>query len=482
MTLAGGDLIALGDAPLGGRATPAVLKSSTPSLVSSQTPTAHLPTPARHRLKSLCKRSRSTPNHGHLSFGASMTSTPLEARTGPIFAMPSPHVLKALAVWLTTRTWMHAGADRFGDSALLTPEGLIAFANVDDFVLQNVPLPSPISATPTKLRRLSATLVKDLRVAYRNTKANRASHADHALRKSIPFVWRHHDPFFKLGTHVARRAGAPLVQFVDAPHVWEGQQWGTDRPGWGKLYEWIGERPQLLSADLAVCVSDEVANAVDRIVRGRTRVIVAPCSADPDFFQPRDGSPTRIEFGFRRDDVVLGWSGSFRPFHAVDQLVDAFARAIDDLPQLRLLLVGDGPERSRIQQQVSALGLQNKVAFAGHIPFNAMPRFVAAMDIAVVTARDRASFHYSPLKLREYRAVGRPVVAPDVGQVSSTVVHAVDGLLYQPGNIKELSELIVSLGSDPLIRTRYGRAGQEHELRTGGAAGHIDLLFRELNR
>lgn len=396
--------------------------------------------------------------------------------------MPSPHVLKALAVWLTTRTWMRAGADRFGDSTLLTPEGLIPLADFDDFVLQNVPAPNSMSVNPTKLRRLASTVVKDLRVAYRNTKANQTSYGTHALTKSIPFVWRHHDPFFQLGAHVARRAGAPLVQFVDAPHVWEGKQWGTDRPGWGKLYEWIGERPQLLSADLVVCVSDEVANAVGRIVRDRTRVIVAPCSADPDFFQPQDGSPTRIEFGFRRDDVVLGWSGSFRRFHAVDQLVDAFARGIDDIPQLRLLLVGDGPERRRIQQQVFALGLQKKVTFTGHIPFNAMPHFVAAMDIAVVTARDGRSFHYSPLKLREYRAAGRPVVAPDVGQVSSTVTHAVDGLLYPPGDIRELSERIVTLGSDPLVRDRYGRAGQKHELRTGGAAGHINLLLRELNR
>ena len=100
---------------------------------------------------------------------------------------------------------------------------------------------------------------------------------------------------------------------------------------------------------------------------------------------------------------VVGWVGSFRRFHAIEQAIDAMV-GIDGAT---LLLVGDGPERPRIETLARA---QNVTAvFTGTVPHDELPLHLAAMDAALVVAGPDAPFHYSPLKLAEYLAAGLPV-------------------------------------------------------------------------
>ena len=103
---------------------------------------------------------------------------------------------------------------------------------------------------------------------------------------------------------------------------------------------------------------------------------------------------------------VVGWVGSFRRFHAIENAVEAMV----GLEGATLLLVGDGPERPRIE----ALARSRNVTavFTGTVAHDQLPLYLATMDAALVTASRDASFHYSPLKLAEYLAAGLPVVAP----------------------------------------------------------------------
>lgn len=399
----------------------------------------------------------------------------------PILAMPSPRVLKATAVWLTARNWALAAAKRFSDVWILTPDGPIPGEEIDEFISQRLSSAGPAARVRSRVSTVTRTLVKDARVAVENGRARSSVRRLQLPSQRIPFVWQHHDPFFRLGTTVARRVGAPLVQFVDAPHVWEAAQWGVHRPGWGRLYERVGEAPQLREADLVLCVSEAVADAVRTITRGRARVAVTPCTADPAFFEPQDTASVRAELGLAPDDVVVGWAGSFRRFHGVDQLLDAFAELAAPMPDLRLLLVGDGAERSRLQQRAEQAGVAQRIVFTGQIPFHRMPAHVATMDIAVVTAQAGHSFHYSPLKMREYRASGRAIVGPDVGQVSTVVRDGHDGLLYRPDDPDSLTQAVAKLARDASLRDALGRSAQQAEWRTGGATAQVDLVVEKLS-
>ncbi len=82
------------------------------------------------------------------------------------------------------------------------------------------------------------------------------------------------------------------------------------------------------------------------------------------------------------------------------------------------------------------------------------------MDVAVLTARSDADFHYSPLKLKEYMAAGRAIVAPRIGDVARTLSDGMNALLYEPGDVDGLAHALSRLLEDSALRTRLGLAAR----------------------
>jgi glycosyltransferase involved in cell wall biosynthesis len=282
----------------------------------------------------------------------------------------------------------------------------------------------------------------------------------------LAFVWQHHDLFHRSGEPLARRRRIPLVSYVHAPQVWEARRWGVRRPGWGSLLERAGERPQLHASDVVACVSDEVAHELLRLGVPPERMVVSPMAVDAERFAP--GLPReeiRATLGVT-GRFVVGWVGTFRRFHGLESLVDAFARLHSVDRSARLLLVGSGAEREPLQQTVERRGLADAVVFVGAVPHADVPRLVAGMDVAVVSAPAEPGFHYSPQKLREYLACARPTVAPRVGEVPRLVTEGREALLYDPGASEELSNQLLRLRDDAECRTRIGAAGRELVVKT----------------
>ena len=128
------------------------------------------------------------------------------------------------------------------------------------------------------------------------------------------------------------------------------------------------------------------------------------------------------------------------------------------MPGASLLLVGDGPERVRIEKLARELGVP--ATFTGTVPHHELPAYLAAMDAAVVLAPRGAPFHYSPLKLAEYLAAGLPVVAPAVGQLPERLTEGLDALLVPPGDEAALGAALRHLRDDPEERARLGKAAR----------------------
>jgi glycosyltransferase involved in cell wall biosynthesis len=276
----------------------------------------------------------------------------------------------------------------------------------------------------------------------------------------LAYVWHHHELFQRGGLAAATSRKCPLVVFVDAPIVWEGAQWNVKRPGWGAALERFGERPQLAVADVVACVTEEVAEQVVRIGAERDRVVITPCGVDVDRFHPEvSGETVRSRHGLT-DRFVIGWAGTFHRFHGLDLLLDAFGAASRRHPDLALLLVGDGLDRPRVEARARDLGLDG-VVFTGTVTHGEIPAHIAAMDAAMVVDPGTASFHYSPLKLREYLACGRPVIAPRSGQISRTVRDGEHLLLVPPGDVNGLVDALDLLQASPDLRARLGANGAQ---------------------
>jgi glycosyltransferase involved in cell wall biosynthesis len=210
------------------------------------------------------------------------------------------------------------------------------------------------------------------------------------------------------------------------------------------------ERRALTLATVRLAVSTPLAGQIERL-SGKAAVVM-PNGADPGRFDPaganRDG--VRARYGLT-SAIVVGWAGVLRDWHGLELLLNALAH----VPNAHLLIVGDGPARPAVEAQVTRLGLAGRVIVTGRVPHDAMPDHVAAMDVAVV-AHDRTGVA-SPMKLLEYMAMGRAVVAPRLDSIRDVVEDGRQGLLFTPGDGAELTVALQRLTGDADLRRRLGR-------------------------
>ncbi|HXW64699.1 MAG TPA: glycosyltransferase, partial [Burkholderiaceae bacterium] len=141
-------------------------------------------------------------------------------------------------------------------------------------------------------------------------------------------------------------------------------------------------------------------------------------------------------------------------------LVEAFAQLHRDLPQARLLIVGDGPLLEAVRGQVQAAGLADAVIFTG-LQRN-VPEFLALMDVFVLSST-RESF---PLAAREAMAAGKPVIAPRIGGCPEVVDENVTGYLFEAANVEELATCM-----------RRIVAGERHREFGHAARDRVERLF-----
>lgn len=358
-----------------------------------------------------------------------------------------------VAALVSTAGWAAAAERVLGRSWVVTPDGVLSPAQArrrgSDRALR-----SPASP---RLRQRLPTVAKTAAKDARNWQQRRqfAVDPDGPWRATgVSFVWQRHELFHTAGLVLARRLGVPSVLFIPAPLVWEAEQWGTTRPGWGRWVERVCERPSLLGSDLVACGSEEVADQARRLGVPDARLLLTPTGVDLDeFAETPEPGPLRRRLGLE-GRFVVGWVGSFRRFHAVEQAVEAAAA----VPGASLLLVGDGPERARIEGLAHDLGVP--ATFTGTVPHDELPAYLAAMDVAVILARGGAPFHYSPLKLAEYLAAGLPVVAPAAGQLARRLTDGVDAVVVPAHDVPALSAALRRLRDDPEERARLGKTAR----------------------
>lgn len=179
------------------------------------------------------------------------------------------------------------------------------------------------------------------------------------------------------------------------------------------------------------------------------RLTVIPNGIDRHRFDPAiERLSIRQKLGLQ-EAIVVGFVGWIRPWHGVESLVNVVAELGDSYPQLRLLLVGDGPALPDLREQVGRLGLAERVHFVGAVQEREVPHYIAAMDVAV---QPDVTEYASPIKLFEYLAMGKPVVAPAKANIREIVTHGVEAMLFEPGNTAALRKCLQQLLDDPGLR------------------------------
>lgn len=154
--------------------------------------------------------------------------------------------------------------------------------------------------------------------------------------------------------------------------------------------------------------------------------------------------------------------GRLVPFKGFDHLIDACAELARRNLDFTCEIVGDGPERDRLQAKIDNEQLKSRVALLGSLPREAVFEKMQASDIfalASVIDRDGASDVF-PTVILEAMAAARPVVSTQVAGIPESAVPGETGLLVPPGNATALAEALAQLIVDPALRQTFGNAGR----------------------
>ncbi len=261
---------------------------------------------------------------------------------------------------------------------------------------------------------------------------------------------------YGVGAMLSRERGIPLLSMV------------LDR-----RYSWLS----LLQARRIVATDPTAV-----VPRGvRHKAVKVSWGANETRFNPQiDGSAARQRYGLG-DGFVVGYAGTFRPWHGVDVLVRAMESLRDD--GIRVLLIGDGPGRADIEAQVEQAGLRDIVVFTGALDYDEVPEVLAAADIAVAPFEPRfhkgsrgSGFVLDPLKVFEYLALGKPTITVREPNIEALFRDGEDLLLTTPGSAQELAEAIRRFARDRDFAAQTAAQGREKVLAKHTWASHARQL------
>lgn len=163
-------------------------------------------------------------------------------------------------------------------------------------------------------------------------------------------------------------------------------------------------------------------------------------------------SALRHALDLAEDTLVVGFLGHVLPKHRIDLLLDALARL--DRTDLHALLVGGGQVQDALAY-AERIGVADRVTCTGPVPPRDVPKYVSAMDVGTVPGTSALD---SPVKIFDYGAAGRPVVAADFAGVTEILTDETDGLLFERGSAAAFADVLQRLLSDPDRRRSLGRA------------------------
>lgn len=164
----------------------------------------------------------------------------------------------------------------------------------------------------------------------------------------------------------------------------------------------------------------------------------------------------RAHLGIANEDILAGFVGRIEPAKGVSTLRDAVFNAMDVLPQLKMLWVGEGVAKAETMQLAAARGHLQRNIFVG---WSASPeQYYIGFDLLLAPSIEAETFGRV---VAEAQSCGVPVIASEIGGLPEAMVSNITGLLVPPGNVARLTHAIVTLSTDKVLRLQFADAGQQ---------------------
>lgn len=265
------------------------------------------------------------------------------------------------------------------------------------------------------------------------------------------FIYERYNLFLMAGSLIKQRLGIPLLLEVNAPLVQErsSHSGGLTLQG---LARWAEGRAWR-SADYVLPVTVVLAEHVKAYGVPAERIKVIPNGINKAHFaQAPEPEAARQALGLE-GRLVLGFTGFVRPWHGVDRVVRWLAKP-GTPDNAFLLVVGDGPVRSELEQLARSLGVADKMRFTGVVDRSKVPEHVAAFDIALQPA---VTAYASPLKMMEYLVLGKAIVAPAEPNLREILIDGSNAVLFDGASASGLESALDRLAKDAGLREVLAR-------------------------
>ncbi|NBB84103.1 MAG: glycosyltransferase [Alphaproteobacteria bacterium] len=284
----------------------------------------------------------------------------------------------------------------------------------------------------------------DRRYAHRLMAVARTTGADAILETHVAFT--------SAGATVARNLGIPLI-LDDVTPPFEEREAGIGLDVLNRR----AFKANLAHAHRLIAVSGVIARHLVDEGADPAKVVVAGNGFDPARFAAADAAATRRRRGIPPDALVMLFVGSFQPYHRAERLIEAAAPALRT-GQSRLLMVGDGAGAPACRDRARALGIGERIIWTGRQAHDAVPDLIAAADLAIMPATNS---YGDPMKLYEYMAAGKAIIAPDVAPVRAILEDRATALLVDPESREALAAAVDRLCRDPDLRRRLGHTARQ---------------------
>ena len=296
-----------------------------------------------------------------------------------------------------------------------------------------------------------------------------------AVRRFQPdVIYERYNLFMLAGLALKRQRRIPLLLEVNSPLAEERAAFGALQL---KAVARACEAAQWNGADAVLTVTEVLAGKVRDVRRAPGGVHVIPNGAHLDAApDPQRVAEMRERLGLPADALVLGFVGFVRAWHGVGWALEAMNQLP---PQTRLLIVGDGPALPQLAARAQQLGLADRVHLAGRVEHAEVAGYMGLFDVALQTA---AVSYASPLKLFEYMALGRAIVAPDQPNIREILTDGDDSLLFAPADEAAFRRALTTLCTDASLRARLGAAAARAVRETPYTWAHNAVRIEALSR
>lgn len=279
-------------------------------------------------------------------------------------------------------------------------------------------------------------------------------------RGTYAFIYERYALYNVAGLLAARLFHIPLILEVNTLYAqaW-GRYYGLTFPRLARAME----RYVLRRADRLITVTSVQRKLLESEGVQPDRIAVCHNAIDPTEFAPEryHQDDLRVRLGLK--SLVIGFVGTMTRWQGVAGFAAVVGEVVKARSDVSFLFVGEGEGRAALAAEVERRGCLPWVVFAGRVPHAVVPRYVAAMDVGVLLD---SNAYGSPMKIFEYWAMGKAVIAPSVDPVLEVLRDGETGLLIAPGDSRGMAAQILRLAGDPELRQRLGDKGRRSVLAT----------------